>query len=170
MWKNRTAVQILMYSSPSFSSSQLMVRCVSCLLPSTYTVFFFRFYLWLCWLFLAVWAFLFLSCRAGATLVAVLGLLIAGFSCCEARAVALTGFSAGVTWALSLQLPGSRAQAWYLWYPGLVAARPVGSCWIRDRTARVSCIGRWILYHRATREALSCILLKQILGSLSFQP
>ena len=57
-----------MYSSPSFSSYQLMVRCVSCLLPSTCTVFFFRFYLWLCWVFLAVWAFPFLSCRVGATL------------------------------------------------------------------------------------------------------
>ena len=30
-------------------------------------------------------------------------------------------------------------------------ARHLGSCWIRDRT-RVSCIGRWILYHWATRE------------------
>ena len=29
----------------------------------------------------------------------------------------------------------------------------MGSSWIRDGT-RVSCIGRWILYHRATREAL----------------
>ena len=36
---------------------------------------------------------------------------------------------------------------------GLVVPRHVGSPWIRDRT-HVSCIGRWILYRGATREAL----------------
>ena len=37
-----------------------------------------------------------------------------------------------------------------------VAPWHVGSSWTRDRTC-VSCIGRWILYHRATREALSSL-------------
>ena len=36
---------------------------------------------------------------------------------------------------------------------GLVAPRHVGSPWVRDWT-RVSCLGRWILYRGATREAL----------------
>ena len=35
----------------------------------------------------------------------------------------------------------------------VVAAQHVGSYWVRSQT-RVSCIGRGILYHRATREAL----------------
>ena len=50
-------------------------------------------------------------------------------------------------------LPGSRAQAQSLWRMGLVAPRHVGSSWTRDQT-RVPCIGRRILNHCATREAL----------------
>ena len=42
---------------------------------------------------------------------------------------------------------------------GLVALRHVGSSWIRDRT-RVSCIGGWILYHWAIREAPGQFLIK----------
>ena len=38
------------------------------------------------------------------------------------------------------------------WHTGLVALWHVGSSQIRDQT-HVSCIGRWILYHGATREA-----------------
>ena len=52
---------------------------------------------------------------------------------------------------------GSRApeqQAQWLRCMDSVAPRRVGSSQTRDLT-RVSCIGRWILYHRATREALS---------------
>ena len=37
--------------------------------------------------------------------------------------------------------------------PGLVAPWHVGSFWTRNRTCS-SCIGRWILYHWTTREAL----------------
>ena len=39
-----------------------------------------------------------------------------------------------------------------LWHMGWATSRHVGSSWTRDRT-RGSCIGRWILYHWATREA-----------------
>ena len=35
---------------------------------------------------------------------------------------------------------------------GLTALQDIGSSWIRDQTL-VSCIGRWILYHWATRDA-----------------
>ena len=47
----------------------------------------------------------------------------------------------------------SRAQAQQLWHTGLAPPRRVGSFLIRDR-AHVSCFGRQILYHWATREAL----------------
>ena len=40
-----------------------------------------------------------------------------------------------------------------MWRTGFVALCRVGSSQIRDWT-HVSCIGRWILYHRATMEAL----------------
>ena len=45
-----------------------------------------------------------------------------------------------------LQLPGSRAQAPWLWLTRLVVPQHVGSSRIRDATL-VSCIGRQILYH-----------------------
>ena len=61
-------------------------------------------------------------------------------SCCGTQALGHVG-SVAVA-------PASRAQAHY-W----VAPRHVGSSWIRE-PARVSCIGRWVLYHWATREAL----------------
>ena len=66
-------------------------------------------------------------------------------------------------WALGytsfrLRFLGSRAQAQRLWHTGLVAPRYVESFWARDRTC-VSCIGRWILHHSATREALELQLL-----------
>ena len=41
-----------------------------------------------------------------------------------------------------------------LGHMGLVVPRYVGSLWVRDRTC-VSCVGRWILYHLATRDALN---------------
>ena len=55
---------------------------------------------------------------------------------------------------LLLRSTGSRrAGAQQLWLMGLVAPRHVGSSQTRART-RVSCIGRQILIHCATREAL----------------
>ena len=53
-------------------------------------------------------------------------------------------------WAQRLWLPGSRAQQ--LRCGCLVALWHVGSSWIRD-LARISCVGKLILYHWATREA-----------------
>ena len=57
-----------------------------------------------------------------------------GFSCCRGQARGHAGFSSFSTWAQELWLPGSRAQAQYLWCTGLVALQHVGSSWIRDRT------------------------------------
>ena len=94
--------------------------------------FFFNFYLfiyfWLCCVFVSV---------RGPSLVAASGghssLRCAGFSCCGAQA--------------------PDAQAQQLWLTDLVAPRHVGSSQTRART-RVPCIGRQILNHCATREAL----------------
>ena len=71
--------------------------------------------------------------------------LCGGFSCCRARAVGRSGFSSCGTWAQLLRLPGSGAQAQWLWYVGLVAPRHVGSSCIRDRI-HVFRIGRRIPY------------------------
>ena len=44
----------------------------------------------------------------------------------------------------------------------LVTPRHMGSSQTRDQTC-VSCIGKWILYYWATREALSSVFLKHVL-------
>ena len=62
------------------------------------------------------------------------------------------GFS--LWWPLLLQSTGSRAQAQQLWLTSLVALWHVGPSPTRART-RVPCIGRRILNHCTTREALS---------------
>ena len=64
-----------------------------------------------------------------------------------------TGFSSCGTRAQQLWLVGSRAQPQQLWCTGLVAPRHVGSSRTRAQT-RVPCIGRRILNHCTTREAL----------------
>ena len=67
-----------------------------------------------------------------------------GSRACGASEVAVCG---GV-----VVTPSSKAQAQQLWYMGLIVLWPVGSSWVRYWTC-VSWIGRWILYHWATREA-----------------
>ena len=60
-------------------------------------------------------------------------------------------------WLVLLQSVGSRVcESQQLQHTGS-AAPHVGSSWIRDPTP-VSCSGRWILHHRATREALMAFL------------
>ena len=63
------------------------------------------------------------------------------------------GFSSCSTGAQQLWLASSRAPAQQLWRTGLAAPRDVGSSQTRART-HIPCIGRWILNHCATREAL----------------
>ena len=110
--------------------------------------------------------------RAGATLHCnVWASHCSGFSCCRARALGAwasvvaacrlsscgtqalehAGFSSCHAWAQQLWLMGSRAQAQQLWPTGLAAPRHVGSSQTRAQTC-VSCAGRWILNHCATRE------------------
>ena len=67
------------------------------------------------------------------------------FSCCRVWALGHTGFS-------RLQFLASRAQAQWSWYTGFVALQHVESSLTRDWTL-VSCFGRQILNHWATRSA-----------------
>ena len=111
-------------------------------------------YFWLHWVFVLCTGFLQLR-RAGTPLrCSARASHCSGFSCCGAWAL---GARASVVIAHGLSSCGSqasRAQAQQLWCMGLVALQHVGSSRTRDRT-RVPCIGRRILNHCATREALS---------------
>ena len=87
-----------------------------------------------------------------------LSLLGFSSSCGDGRLLSTCSLGASLCPGFS----GCRAQAlgtaapW--WWMALVAPLHVGSSSIRERTC-VSCIGRWILYHWATREAQRCVLL-----------
>ena len=108
--------------------------CVCCsvtpLLLKTKCIYLFI-YFWLCWVFVAMHG-LSLVVVSRSLFVVVFRLLVAVASRCRARALGRAGFS---NW----------------WCMGLVALRHVGSSWTRART-RVSCIGRRILNHCATRK------------------
>ena len=66
-----------------------------------------------------------------------------GFSCCRAQTVRAQRISSFSSSALEQRLSSC-------------GARHVRSSWIRDWT-HISCTGRGILYHSATKEVLSCI-------------
>ena len=99
------------------------------------------FYFWLCWIFSAAQGRLFLYCgEQGLLFIAV--------------------------WLLLLWSTGFRAhRLQQLWHTGLVALWLVGSSRIKDRT-RVSYMGKWILYHWATREAPADCSFKNCLDNL----
>ena len=92
----------------------------------------FLIYMWLLWIFIALW---------GLSLVVA----IRGYS-----SLWCMGFS--LQWLLLLGSMSSRAH-WLqlLWHMGLVALRHMGSSWTRDRTCG-SHTGRWTPIHWATRE------------------
>ena len=126
-------------------------------------------YFWLCWVFIAV---------RGLSLVAVSrgysSLWCAGFSLrwlllLQSTGSRRMGFSSCSTWAQQLWLTGSRVQAQQLWRTGLVALQHVGSSQTRAQT-HVPCIGRRILNHHATREALvDCLLSWLLVASPSYE-
>ena len=88
----------------------------------------------------------------GDSLVAVCELFIARVSSCfTAQALGHEGFSSCHTRVQYLQLLGSSTGSIVVTH-GWAALRHVGCSQIRDRI-RVSCIGRQILYHWATRAA-----------------
>ena len=70
-------------------------------------------------------------------------------------------FSRCSKWTQELWLAGSRARAQWLWHRGLVALWHVESSWTRD-WAHVSCTGRQILIHCATKEVLPEVFQSQI--------
>ena len=77
----------------------------------------------------------------------------AGFSCrgggvpgARASAVVAGGLSSCGSWALEHRLNGCGTRGW------LAEPQNMGSSWIRDKT-HVSCTGRQMLHHWATREA-----------------
>ena len=113
-------------------------------------------FLFLAALGLHCWAWALSSFREqGLLFVAVRGLLIA-----VASLVAEHGLQAHRL--QQLWLVGCRGQAQQLWHTGLVAPQHVGSSRTRART-HVPCIGRRILNHCATREALLLFLLLPLL-------
>ena len=72
-------------------------------------------------------------------------MVLLGLHCCVGFfLVVVCGGVSCSSWTLEHRLDGCGT--------GLVALQHVGSSQTRDRT-HVSCIGSWILYHRATREA-----------------
>ena len=108
-------------------------------------------YFWLRWVFFASRAFSLVAVRGGFLWLWCMGFSLLGFSCCRARALG-TWALVVATYALSSCGSQTRAQAHYLWHRDFVASQHVGSSWTRDQTS-ISCIGRQILYHWATREA-----------------
>ena len=113
-------------------------------------------FVWLCWVFSAVKAFLSGCGEQG--LLSRCGSWAShwgGFSCSRAWAPGHVGFSGFSMWARKSWLLGSRAQR--SWCRGLVALRHVVPSGTRDQ-ACVSCTGRKILYHWATSETAFCVL------------
>ena len=111
-------------------------------------------YFWLCWVFVAAQALSLVVASGGCSLAGVCWLLIAVASLvAERRLWGHAGFCRCSAWAQLLLLVGSRVPAQQLWHMSLAALWQVRSSQIRDQT-HVSCNGRWILYHWATREAL----------------
>ena len=139
----------------SFVTEVTMRKKKTYLEPLSVRIFFFNnfIYLFLAVLGLPCWEGFSLAAPSGGySLVAVQASQCRGVSCRGAWALRHKGFSSCSMWALQVQLLGSRAQV-QLWRAGFVAPWHVGSSQIRDRT-RVSCIGRQILCHWATWEAL----------------
>ena len=111
--------------------------------PFFYSIFFFfwqvlKNYFWLHWVFVA---------SRGLSIASVSGSYPSLTSMVfRAQALGHTDLSSCGTWAQRL------------WRMGFVALQHVGSSWIRDGTG-VPCIGRQILYHGTTREALEIFFL-----------
>ena len=103
-------------------------------------------YLWLCWVFVAARA---------SSLCAVLRLLIVEASLLWSTGSRCAGLSTCDSQALQHRFSSRGPRT------GFVAQWPVGSSWTRDRTS-VSSISRWILYQRASREALGILAFKHI--------
>ena len=103
----------------------------------------------------------------GLLLVVVCGLLIVVVSLVVEHGLQARGLQQCGTRAQQLWLTGSSVQAQQLWCTGLVAPQHVGSSRTGAQT-HVPCIGRQILNHCATREALTADLLIFVFGNSGF--
>ena len=119
-------------------------------------------YFWLCWVFVAVWAFS--SCSEQGWL----RFCVWVFHCSGLREATVLELGQALGRVASVvTAPGPLEHRLCNWRVDLVDLRHVGSSWARVRT-RVSCIGRRVLYLWATREAVFCnnfkwsIILKNI--------
>ena len=109
-----------------------------------------NYYFWLHWVFVAAWA---TSQRGQRGLLSSCG---TGCSQCWPLLMRSAGSSAQAPVAVAPTLSSTGS---IMWCVGLVAQQNVGFSQIRDQT-HVSCIGRWILYHRAIRETPNTLHFK----------
>ena len=110
-------------------------------------------HLWLCWVFNAVQDFLCLR-RVGVALqLQCAGLSLRWFLLLQSTGSRVYGLQQLLHVGSVVVVPGFQSTGSITVVRGLAAPRHVRSSCTRDRTC-VSCIGRQILYHRATREAL----------------
>ena len=111
-------------------------------------------YFWLCWVFVAARGLSLVAASEGHSPLQCAGLSLPWPLLLQSTGSRRADFSSCGMWAQQPWLMGSRAQAQQLWHRSPVALRHVGSSRTRART-RVPCIGRRILNHYATKEALS---------------
>ena len=118
-----------------------------------YLFLFLFIYFWLCWVIVAARALSLAVTSRGYSLLRCAGSSLSWLLLWQSTGSRHTGFSSCGKRAQQLWFAGSRVQAQQLWRTGLVALWHVGSSWTRAQTC-VPCIGRQILIHCATREAL----------------
>ena len=116
--------------------------------------FFFLIYLRLCWVFISVWGLSLVAASGGHSLLWCMGFSLRWLLLLWSMVSRHSGFSSCGMQAQQLWLTGSIVQAQQLWCTSLVAPQNVGSSRTRTQIG-VPCIGRRILNHCATREALS---------------
>ena len=97
----------------------------------------------ICW---CTWAFSLVAASGGHSLVVVCSL------------IAVVSLVVGEMGSRSMGFRSWSMWAQKLWYTGLADPCHVGSSWTRNQT-HVPCLGRWILYHWATRDAPLFLLL-----------
>ena len=110
-------------------------------------------YFWLHWVFVAVCGLSLVAESGGHSSLQCPGFSLRWLLLLRSTGSRHAGVSSCGTRAQQLWLVGSRVQAQQLWHTGLVAPRHVGSSRTRART-RVPCVGRQVLNHCTTREAL----------------
>ena len=123
-------------------------------------LFFYFLNFWLHWVFVTVFRLPLVAASRGYSSLWCAGFSLRWLLLLWSTGSRCMGFSSCDTWAQQLWLMGSRAQAQQLWHMGLVALRHVGSSWTRAQT-HVPCLGRWILNHCTTGEALYFQIFKE---------